>query len=147
MRWPLSCPRLALVRSLLIILTILVSPFADLVSRASGPSDALASPTEGSQPSGGYAGVWVWIDWGDPSMMSDLGVGWVRVSIHWDMVEANQGAFGWIVDQAIANASGDGKRQVLVNIRNNPGWAAASRCKVTTDAERSRLSSFVGTTV
>jgi hypothetical protein len=51
------------------------------------------------------------------------------------------------LDQALVAASANGKRRVELTIRGNPDWAAASRCRIASDAERQRLASFAQTLV
>jgi hypothetical protein len=62
----------------------------------------------------------------------------------WSSVEPANNTFNWgDLDAQVDAASGGGRRQVLVMVRNNPAWAAASRCKVTTGRERENLAGFL----
>ncbi len=96
--------------------------------------------------SGPFVGVWT----AGPSdqesaALDDLSVGWARVSVLWSTVQPSSGTFAWTaLDQSMALASGNGRRSVLAMVRNNPPWAAASRCSLSTDLERQRLADFLG---
>ena len=106
-------------------------------SRARGLSD-------GSAPTVPFVGVWT--D-GSPSQvprLDQLGVGWARTLALWSAIEPAKDTFNWAdLDAQIDAASGGGKRQILVMVRNNPAWAADSRCKVTTGGERANLADFM----
>lgn len=97
-------------------------------------------------PGGPYTGVWTWgPGTAEGQALDDLGAGWARATVSWDAVEPTNGTFVWTgLDQQMSSASGGGKRTVLALVRENPAWAAASRCTLTTDAERQQLAAFVG---
>ena len=54
----------------------------------------------------------------------------------------HQDSFGTI-GEAMALARGGGQRRVLALVRENPTWAAAIRCMLTSDAERQNLAGFM----
>jgi len=98
--------------------------------------------------SGPFIGLWTDGFPPDITALDDLGVGWGRVTVRWSEIEPTRGAYTWTaLDQMFANVSGGGRRQTLVMIRNNPAWAATSRCKVSTDVERAALAHFAETLV
>lgn len=123
-----------------------VAPSASLRPAAAAPSQRASAPA-GGPSSARLAGVWT--DGVDASASADLrslGVGWARTSVSWSNVEPSQGVFVWgAADQSVAAASSGGSRNVLVLVRDNPGWAAASRCKLSSDGERGQLASFLST--
>ena len=93
---------------------------------------------------GPYLGVWTSGDASQTGQLDDLRSSWTRVVVTWASVETSSGVYNWSsVDSQVAAASGGGKRQVLAIVRNNPSWAAASRCRLTTDAERTNLAKFM----
>jgi hypothetical protein len=103
------------------------------------PGDALGGAS--------FVGVWT----SEPSTvdaasLDELGVGWARLSVQWSTVQPGSGdAFDWTaLDQSMALARGSTHRRVLALVRDNPTWAAATRCTVTSDAERQNLSGFMG---
>jgi len=109
-------------------------------SDTSESSAASASPS----PSGSYLGVWTDGSTAQAGRLDDLGVGWARVVAVWSAIEPSDNAFNFSdLDAQVNAASGGGRRQVLVMVRNNPAWAASSRCKVTTDTEQRRLADFL----
>ena len=80
---------------------------------------------------------------GSSLSLNDLNAGWVRVEAHWVDIETSNGVFNFnSLDAAIAAAQSQSPRQILAVIRDNPPIAAASRCKITTATERTRLAQF-----
>jgi hypothetical protein len=105
------------------------------------PSAAVSVEAAEGEP---FIGIWSGGSDAEAETMDDLGVGWGRVTVRWVDVEPRPGVYTWAsLDQAFVNASGDGRRQLLVTIRNNPAWAAARRCTITNDTERANLARFV----
>lgn len=110
----------------------------------------LLSSTAGSlaesSAGGPYVGVWTSGPSGqEAAALDDLGVGWARVFVVWSSVEPSDGVLAWSeLDSTMALASGNGRRTVLAQVRDNPAWAASNRCLVNTDLERRRLARFVG---
>jgi len=103
----------------------------------------LADPRAG----GPFVGVWTsGPTTTEAAALDDLGVGWARVFVIWSTIEPSDGEFDWAgLDNSMALAAGNGRRSVLAQVRNNPAWAASNRCSVTSDFERERLATFVGT--
>jgi hypothetical protein len=98
--------------------------------------------------SGPFIGLWSDGTATEAATMDDLGVSWGRVTLRWSDIEPTPGHFTWGgLDQAFASISGSGRRQVFTTIRNNPSWAAASRCTITTPTERANLAAFVDAVV
>ena len=80
----------------------------------------------------------------DAASLDDLGVGWARLTVDWSSVQPTADSFFWTdLDQAMALARGGGQRRVLALVRENPTWAAAIRCMLTSDAERQNLAGFM----
>jgi hypothetical protein len=105
---------------------------------------ATSKKSDRSGPTVPYIGVWTNGSPYDVPHLNDLGVGWARAVAVWSTVEPANGSFDWTDLDAQINASyGGGRRQVLVMVRNNPAWAATSRCKINTDAERQNLADFM----
>jgi hypothetical protein len=106
-----------------------------------------ALPSAGSvDAADGEPFIGLWTDGFDAeaATLDDLGVGWGRVTVRWEEVETTPGVYTWAgLDRAFVNASGGGRRQTFATIRNNPAWAAASRCTITNDSERATLARFV----
>jgi hypothetical protein len=104
---------------------------------------AYAAPT----PGGAFTSVWT----NGPSSseaagLDDLGTGWARVTVQWNAIEPSGGTFNWTaLDQQMAAASNGGRRIVLAIVRENPSWAAATRCTLVSDSERQQFASFMGT--
>jgi hypothetical protein len=91
------------------------------------------------------AGVWTsGVDANTSADLGTLGLGWARTLVTWSSTETSPGVFAWdAVDQSIAAASAGGSRHVLVQVRDNPAWAAASPCKLSNDLERAHFASFL----
>jgi hypothetical protein len=96
-------------------------------------------------PGGPFVGVWTsGPSAADAAALDDLSVGWARLSVSWSSVQPNAGTFDWTaLDQSMALARGNGQRRVLALVRDNPAWAAAIPCTLTSDAERQNLASFM----
>jgi len=124
--------------------TLLVAP---ATAAADEPGVALAAPVASSTASPGVPFAGVWTDGPRPTeaaALDDLNAGWGRVTVIWSTVEPQPGTFDWTaLDPSMAIAAGDGRRAVLALVRNNPTWAAASRCSVSSDAERQHLADFM----
>jgi hypothetical protein len=133
-----TAPRLSTPRRLAIIVALCC---AALVVDAMPAMVVPASAADG----GPFIGLWSDGTAAEAATMDDLGVSWGRVTVRWSAVELMSGTYSWAsLDQAFANVSNNGRRQTFATIRNNPAWAAASRCTITTDAERAALARFVG---
>lgn len=54
---------------------------------------------------------------------AELGVDWVRVELHWYLVEPTEGAFSWhLIDQALHHSS-TGTARIMLLVNNMPEWA------------------------
>jgi hypothetical protein len=123
---------------------------ATLPARTAAAAPVRRAPALAGNPSASrISGVWTWsVDANTGADLRSLNAGWARASIMWSDIQPAAGTFNWTsADQFLANASGGGTRNVLVQVRDNPAWAAASRCKIADDPERARLASFLGTMV
>jgi Beta-galactosidase len=125
-----------------------VSPLTRVISSA-WLIAALVLPTGvASADDGNRSFVGVWASGptaAEAAMFDELHVGWARLAVTWSTIEPRQGELSWTaLDQQMAMASGGGRRTVLALVRNNPSWAAANQCRLTTDAERQRFATFVG---
>jgi hypothetical protein len=108
---------------------------------------ATVEPAEAAD-GGPFIGLWSDGTTTEAATMDDLDVSWGRVTLRWSDIEPTLGHFNWGgLDQEFASISGSGRRQVFTTIRNNPAWAAASRCTITTPAERANLAAFVDAVV
>ncbi|MCA1648162.1 MAG: hypothetical protein LC797_22785 [Chloroflexi bacterium] len=85
----------------------------------------------------------------DATRLTDLHSGWSRVTVPWNAIQsANATTYDWAaLDAGMVNASSGGSRNVLALVRENPTWAAASRCKLSSDPERANLATFMTTLV
>ena len=104
--------------------------------------DPLRPPVK--QRLGSVAGLWAWN--GTPrEKLVELGVAWGRATIHWDLVQPSgpDDADFSLYDKIIDRASGSGSRNVHVMVTDNPAWAAASPCTITTEQERAHLGEFM----
>jgi hypothetical protein len=93
----------------------------------------------------GFSGVWTsGPSTADAVQVTDLRAAWSRVMVIWETVQPTSApAYNWTgIDQVVVNASGGGSRNVLLMVRNNPGWASPHRCQVVTDPERQLLAAF-----
>jgi len=80
---------------------------------------------------------------GATNSFNDLNTGWVRIEAHWNQLETSNGVFNFTsLDPVVAAIGSQSPRQVLVVVRDNPSFAAASQCKLTTATERTRLAQY-----
>jgi hypothetical protein len=145
--WLLNClPKGALAGALVLLVASAVSGVVHMQAAQPTPPK-IAADAALSRGSGPFAGVWTSIpSTQEAAALDDLGVGWARVTVEWSSVEPSPGTFRWTdLDRAMTLAAGDGRRSVLALVRENPAWAASSRCTLTTDAERQQLAAFMGT--
>ena len=102
----------------------------------------LLPPT--TQRLGSVAGLWASNGVPDEAL-ADLGVRWSRVTVEWITVQPNSADDANFdqIDLFIDRASGSGSRRLHVMVTNNPEWAAASHCNITTDEERENLANLM----
>ena len=111
---------------------------------ALSPSTTSAAPSAADQATGPYVGMWTTGSPAEAGQLDQLGVGWARVTAVWATVQPAPGTFDFAdLDAQVSAASGGGKRQVVIMVRNNAPWAAASRCKVSNNDERTNLANFL----
>ncbi len=101
-------------------------------------------------PVSNIAGVWTFaMTEAERSDVTVLNAGWANLTILWSAVQPNSSSDANFLayDQIMARASGNGSREVMALIRDNPSWAALANCRVVNSTERNRLATFVQTVV
>jgi hypothetical protein len=122
---------------------LLIAALALGMLQMSSTTTGFAAPSAADQVSGPYVGMWTSGSSSQTAQLQQLGVGWARAVALWSAIESADNTYSWgDLDGQVNAAAGNGRR-VLVMVRNNPAWAATSRCRVSTDAERARLADFM----
>ena len=74
-----------------------------------------------------------WIQYGPGTVedrvatLQDLGVRVMRVTVHWDQVEPEQGSFDWTGTDAVLDALQDAGIEPVLTLYGTPGWANGVR--------------------
>jgi len=122
---------------------LLVAAFAAVLIAAAAPSISAASPTiaYGLQDD-------AWIQYGPGTIeervgtLQDLGVRVMRVTVHWDEVEPEQGSFDWGGTDTVLGALRDAGIEPVVTLYGTPGWANGLRAANVAPTKGADFSAF-----